>query len=298
MTKNDVKPSQQLELLTTKIQQQLAPDAKVTHNAKIKGRHSKRSRQIDVLVEQKLGQYDIRIVLECKDYKRPVDVKGIEEFDGLLKDVEAHRGALVSPSGFSTAAKERAKGLNIDLYSPIDSDPHKWQVKASIPAICDFRSAAIAFSISCSAPFPFVLPGDFVKELQVMDDNGDVLGTPWDCAIQKWNDGGFPIDVGVHENLSIFDTTTTKADNGYGTPVEITLTASILVKQTLYSGELPISTISGFVDIQKDMIITNGFKTGSITPKEVVEKWRLIQSHEDINKEAYVEFVGLVGHEA
>ena len=40
-------------------------------------------RQIDVLVEDTIGQYTIRIVLDCKDYKTRVDIKGVEECAGL-----------------------------------------------------------------------------------------------------------------------------------------------------------------------------------------------------------------------
>jgi hypothetical protein len=55
-----------LEKLVAKIQQDLAPRSKVTHNARITGK-SGAQRQIDVLVEDKVGQYEVRIVLDCKD---------------------------------------------------------------------------------------------------------------------------------------------------------------------------------------------------------------------------------------
>ena len=72
-----MKDSVGLEILVSRIQQQLAPDAEVIHNANLPGRKSNRSRQIDVLVRQKIGQYEMLIVLDCKDYAKPVDVKGV-----------------------------------------------------------------------------------------------------------------------------------------------------------------------------------------------------------------------------
>jgi hypothetical protein len=45
-------------------------------------------------------------------------MKGVEEFDGLLRDVGAQKGVLVCPKGFTGAATTRAQGLQIDLYSP------------------------------------------------------------------------------------------------------------------------------------------------------------------------------------
>lgn len=69
----------QLETLIADIQQQLAPGAKVTHNATLPGYDSETNRQIDVLVEQSIGQFSMSIVIDCKDYKKPVDVKGVED---------------------------------------------------------------------------------------------------------------------------------------------------------------------------------------------------------------------------
>lgn len=108
----------QLESLVADIQRQLAPDATVTHDAKLVGVLSETERQIDVLVEQNVGQYSMRIVIDCKDYVRPIDVKGVEEFHGLMNDVCAQKGALVCPRGFTEAAKQRAAKLQIALYSP------------------------------------------------------------------------------------------------------------------------------------------------------------------------------------
>jgi hypothetical protein len=69
---------QDLEKLVAAIQKQLAPASDVQHNVRLDGRRSGVNRQIDVLVSQKVGQYDIRIIIDCKDHKQPVDVKGVE----------------------------------------------------------------------------------------------------------------------------------------------------------------------------------------------------------------------------
>jgi hypothetical protein len=106
-------------------------------------------------VLEKIGQYDIKIIIDCKDYKTPVDVKSVEEFYGLLDDVGAQKGVLVCPKGFTNTAKTRAEGFQIDLYSPVDTEAHKWRVKVTIPATCDFRNVKMSFGISMNAPLPF-----------------------------------------------------------------------------------------------------------------------------------------------
>lgn len=112
----------QLELLIAEIQKDLAPNANVIHNAKVDGVDSEVLRQIDVLVEQQVGQYPMRIVIDCKDYATPVDVKGVEEFIGLVRDVRAHLGAMVYPAGFTSTAKKLAKKIRLiftDQSTPI-----------------------------------------------------------------------------------------------------------------------------------------------------------------------------------
>jgi predicted Mrr-cat superfamily restriction endonuclease len=119
--------SKDLEILVAQIQKQLSPQAEVLHNVKLPSRTTSTTRQIDVLVKQRIGQYEMKIVIDSKDYKVPVDVKGVEEFYGLVTDVGANKGVLVCPAGFTKAAKERAEGFLIDLYRPVDTGDHKWK---------------------------------------------------------------------------------------------------------------------------------------------------------------------------
>jgi hypothetical protein len=288
-----------LELLVAKIQQQLAPRAEVLHNVKLDGRLSKTKRQIDVLVRESIGQYDIQIIIDCKDYKKPVDVKGVEEFHGLFRDVGAHKGVLVCPKGFTDAAKTLAEALQIDLYSPIDTDAHKWQARVTIPAICDFRSAAMSFIFSSMAPAPFRLPQDFYARSMVFDQDGHPLGTALDAALKKWNDGHFPAEVGIHENLAIFDTLSVLIDNGYEPPLRMKLPAdvgvSLFVARQLYFGQLPVPRMSGFLDQLSGKVITNAFTVGLLDPDEVESNWLKINAKEEAPIEPVIVLSGLIG---
>ena len=287
--------SQNLEILVAKIQQQLAPKAEVLHNVMLHGRLSNRKRQIDVLVREKIGQYEIQIVIDCKDYARPVDVKGVEEFYGLLTDVGAQKGVLVCPKGFSEAAKTRAEGLQIDLYSPVDTDAHKWRVSVTIPALCDFRSAAIGINFSSSAPVPFRLTGDIFSTRIISENGKDELGTPIENALKKWNAGQLPMDLGEHQNLSIFETQTILMYNGYGALMPASITASILVQRQLYFGQLPVPRISGFKDAFSGKIITNAFTVGMLDPDQVERDWQKLNVETEAPIKPVIHLMGLVG---
>jgi hypothetical protein len=291
--------SRALEILVAKIQQQLAPGAEVLHDVRLPGKESKRDRQIDVLVRQKIGQYEMLIVLDCKDYARPVDVKGVEEFYGLLTDVGAHKGALVCPKGFSQAAKERATGFGVDLYSPVDTDPHKWQVRLTVPMLCDFRSAGISFKIQTSAPMPFRMPYHFYDALVARDpDTKRELGLPREIAFDRWNNGDFPTDPGEHEDLSLYGHDTVLVDNGYDNLIPVAITVSLFVQQRLFYGTLPIKRISGFKDELLGAVITNAFTTGIIDPNEVERPWTQLASESDAPQRPVLKMIGLVGYEA
>lgn len=281
-----------LEKLVAKIQRQLAPSAEVLHNQRIPGRLSGRARQIDVLVKDRVGQYEILIVIDCKDYKKRVDVKSVEEFHGLVEDVGAHKGVLVCPAGFSEAAKTRASGLQIDLYSPVDTEPHKWTVSPLMPAIVDFRSAGMSCGISVSSPHPFTMPYDMQYTKQVTDAEGVGRGSLILTTIEKWNAGQLPIDPGRHENLAIFEGKT-YMENGHGMIVPVQTLISITVQRQLYYGLLPITRITGFKDEIGDGIITNGFDIGVVSPEEIAMNWKKIDGEDDCELWPSINILGL-----
>lgn len=82
----------------------------VIPNAHITGYISKRKRQIDVLIDYRF-EHDLqrRIIVDAKERKRPIDVKEVESFEGMMKDVGAQRGFLVCTNGYTKAAINRAQ---------------------------------------------------------------------------------------------------------------------------------------------------------------------------------------------
>lgn len=269
----------QLEELVADIQRQLAPGATVTHNVSLYGHDSEAGRQIDVLVEQAVGQFHMRIVIDCKDYKHPVDVKGVEEFLGLVRDVRAHQGCLVSPNGFTKAAKKVAKRTGIALYSLVDTGPNKWQQRVALPMLCEFRSAAIGFEIRCSAPKPFMLQNGFLQTLKVRDEYGNTLGTCVETAFKRWNDGDLPIEPGTHDDVPLFPLTP-YVDNGYGEQIPVELLVSLEVTGRRYFGYLPLVKIRGLKDEHTGLVHTNAFTTGVLSAFDVENTWQLLAETE------------------
>lgn len=281
----------ELEHLVMMIQKQLSPDAIVRHDVKLDGIDSETKRQIDVLVEQNIGQYTMRIVIDCKDYSKPIDVKGIEEFNGLVQDVRAHKGALVCPSGFTKAALKRAKKLQMDLYRPVSTGKHKWQAEVTAPILCDFRSCYMSFGLSCSDPKPMKIQQDFYN-LPVLDGNGSDLGSALNTASNKWNEGLYPSQLGEHERFSVFGDTKVFIDNGYDDTVEVDLTIQLHINQNLYLGHLAVDDINGLQDEHSGAIVTNAFTLGGINPEEVEKSWKKIEDPNEIDCQPLLKVIG------
>jgi hypothetical protein len=290
--------SDNLELLVQRIQKQLAPTAEVLHNVHLPGRISNTDRQIDVLVRQKIGQYEMLIIIDAKDHARPVDLPGVEQFTVVIKDVGAHRGVLVSPRGFTESAKNTARAHGIDLYSPVDTEPHKWQMRVTVPMVCDFRSAAIGFSVRTTVPKPFRMQMDFYNSLTAHAVGSEKpLGIPMPFALDRWNRGGFNIEPGRHDYTPLFDQKTVLMDNGYGELIPMELTVSIWVEQQFFFGNLPIKQISGFKDELSGAVITNAFTTGIFNPDDVYDNWQRIESIEAAPQKPLMVLTGLMGYD-
>jgi hypothetical protein len=85
-------------------------DVSVTPNAKIMGSISGVPRQIDVLIDARWEEgAERRIIFDAKLRKRKVDVKDVESFEGMMRDVRASRGVLLCSSGYTKAALARAQ---------------------------------------------------------------------------------------------------------------------------------------------------------------------------------------------
>jgi restriction endonuclease len=91
------------------------PSARITANAKIPGKFSRIDRQIDLLIEEQACDFEFRIVIDAKYRNRKADVKDVEEFLGLARDVGAHKAVMISTEGYTEAAVQRAHADDADV---------------------------------------------------------------------------------------------------------------------------------------------------------------------------------------
>lgn len=92
------------------------PNTKIYPNYKIKNIGGQK-REIDVLIESDINGFNLKIAIECKDYKKPVPVKEIEAFNSKCVRIKGiSKKVFVSSSGYQSDAIKAANDFEILLY--------------------------------------------------------------------------------------------------------------------------------------------------------------------------------------
>jgi hypothetical protein len=124
------------------------------------------------------------------------------------------------------------------------------------------------------------------------------LGIPMPVALERWNNGGFSIEPGMHDYVPLHEQATVLVDNGYGELIPVDITVSIHVEQKLFFSNLPIKELSGFKDELSGHVITNAFTTGIFHPYDVWENWKALASLSEAPQPPVMTLTGLVGYDA
>jgi hypothetical protein len=269
------------EELVARIQGDLAGDATVTLNDKIVGK-SGVVRQIDISIRKRVGQFDLLIVIDCKNHAGPIDINDVETFVGLVQDVAAHKAALVSARGYSKAAKVRALQAGIEIYRAIDTGDHDWKAEVALPALIEFTGPT-KFSLSFRSVgdelFDIPEGADF-RSFVLFDEQVQPLGTVRDPIGRMWNAKEIHEEPGVYGGIEL-------APN----PLKFTVgarisranvTASVRVEKRLHFGYWPISKPSGFFDEATGATITRHLESDSLVMAEVEKNWPRIASAEEL----------------
>ncbi len=132
MMKNGTK----YELLTAHVFSVLSErnvNEKVEHDVMLEGPEG--PRQIDVLITGKVGPFEARTIIECKDYAKNVNVTAIDALHSKLMDVKGQKAVMVARKGFSNGAKKKAKRLRISLCTLNSMEDEKWKIESEVPII-------------------------------------------------------------------------------------------------------------------------------------------------------------------
>ncbi|MEP1080353.1 restriction endonuclease [Leptolyngbya sp. PL-A3] len=111
----DREPStwQELQNFVAQVFTEIGCDAKIEHSlTTVRG-----SINIDVYVEDKIGNLPLIYLCECKHWNSRVPKSIVHSFRSVVSDVGANRGLIISKTGFQAGAFQAAEHSIIELLT-------------------------------------------------------------------------------------------------------------------------------------------------------------------------------------
>jgi hypothetical protein len=94
-----------------------SPNTYIYSNHKI-ANESGNKREFDLVIESKINDFDIRIVIECKDHKGPIAVGLIEAFNSKCARIrKINKKIFISRDGYQRDAIDAANSFDIELQT-------------------------------------------------------------------------------------------------------------------------------------------------------------------------------------
>ena len=106
-----------IQRVVFQIQRQLAANARVEEAAFLIDRVTGVTREVDVVVRHQVADHEVVVAVECRDHRRKATVEWVEQMAMKHSALPTSKLVLVSRSGFSRQAMEKARSLGVDAYS-------------------------------------------------------------------------------------------------------------------------------------------------------------------------------------
>lgn len=173
--------------------------AEVRHDVRLPAKDdASRHRQIDVLLIGETAGYQTMLAIECKNFRRPVNVKDVGGFKDLLEDVgfAPQQGILVSNSKIGKGALSRARAIGMRVFelSGLTADGLSEAVREASQAV-----VFIVPSLSELSVVNEVQRGDSREMLLFHDPGGGFVCYLHDFLWLRWLEGEPPSALGEYE---------------------------------------------------------------------------------------------------
>ena len=134
------------------------PKAKIAKDSHVLGRYSQVDRQVDILIDDTIAGFEVRVAIDAKHHTRPLDVTDIEAFLGFCSDIGAHKGVMVSLNGYTKAAANRAHHDDSDIELDVlpFGELKLFQAFGALPYVG-------GYGVALPAPFGWIIDGSRPK---------------------------------------------------------------------------------------------------------------------------------------
>jgi hypothetical protein len=278
------------EKLVARIVATLSSDAVVTYDDKIPGKLSGVLRQIDVSIRAAKAEQSQLIIVQCRDYAKPLDVNDIGEFSSVIQDVGASKGVMVSVFGYAETAKHYARNLNIDVMRMIDAENTMWAEYFGLepvtfrqvvyaPTLLVHRSLEVTFTFQSSRFRPRCSMPYNPHEGELLHADGSPAGTALDLVGDIWAEEGIP-----HQPLSAllkieFAEPVCFAIDKSRTPIcRLLLYAKVV--ERMYHGQWRVAQITGLANDVDETITARGLTLSPLDFDQVRANWNQVAPDE------------------
>ena len=124
-----------MEILRGYAEEEKLPEFKIEHDVKLTA--SDGTYQIDVYATYTALGAEMKVLAECKQYKKRVGRDKVEVLESRLRSLGAQKGILLSTAGFQSGAIEYAKAHGIALIQVFDTRVNWYSHSAGPDAIED-----------------------------------------------------------------------------------------------------------------------------------------------------------------
>jgi len=111
------KRSNDFQRLVYLVRLNLAEGATVTESKMMRDRLTKRRREVDVVIEGKVGSQRVVVSVECRDHKRVADVTWVDTMKSKHDRLDTNALLLASARGFTREARDVAEKYGIELVT-------------------------------------------------------------------------------------------------------------------------------------------------------------------------------------
>ena len=247
-------------------------------------------RQIDVSIRAVKADQPQLIIVQCRDYAKPLDVNDVGEFSAVIQDVGASKGVMVSVLGLAQTAKRYAKNLNIDVMRMVDAEnilwgeyfglePVRFRQVVHAPTLLVHRSLELTFTFQSSRFRPgFSMPYD-PHEGELLHADGSPAGTALDVLGHIWTEEAIP-----HRSLSAllrieFAEPVFFAIDKSQTPIcRLLLYAKVV--ERMYHGQWRVAQMTGLANDLDGTITARGFTLSPLDFDQIRADWKQVTPDE------------------
>jgi hypothetical protein len=194
------KRTNEFQELVALIERALAPrGAKILESALLADSDAD-EREIDVLIESSIGPYRMKIAVEAKDEKRPMDIVKFESIVGKYSSrsgINVNQVVVISRAGFSRKVQKRAVAEKIELMTLREALDIDWSTKT--PQRMLLAVGPLIQQFEFDPPIPNVDPTVLAREaiLFCKSCGKSHYGTPLDLAHKMFVDEDTLYDLRV-----------------------------------------------------------------------------------------------------